>query len=162
LFAPLHDIGKIGIPDSILMKPGKLDPEERRIMQTHVDKGVEMVEKIISEFKLGSMSDSSIMRNIVACHHEFLDGSGYPGGLKGDLVPIEARIVTVADIFDALTSRRPYKTNWSVKDALAELTAMAVQGKLDAHCVSALRRSLPEVEAIIVRYPDEDWMSGAA
>ena len=107
-FAPLHDVGKIGIPDEILLKPGKLDPHEREIMQTHVEKGMGIIEKILGEFQASELPNSSILRNIVLCHHEFLDGSGYPRQLKGDAIPIEARIVTVADIFDALMHVRPY------------------------------------------------------
>lgn len=108
-FAPLHDIGKISIPDSILLKPGRLDASERKIMETHVEKGVNVIDRMISDFGLHELPESSILKNIVRCHHEYLDGSGYPAGLGGEAIPLEARIVTVADIFDALTFRRPYK-----------------------------------------------------
>lgn len=154
LFAPLHDIGKIGIPDSVLLKPGKLDVAERKIMESHVTKGFEIVKKILGDFALQHLPDSKIMINIVKCHHEFLDGSGYPHGLTGNQIPIEAKIVTVADIFDALTNKRPYKYVWSVNEAFDELSRMVVVGKLDAGCVAALKRNVEEVENINQRYQD--------
>lgn len=154
LFAPLHDIGKIGVPDKILLKPGKLDDEERRVMQTHVDKGIQIIDKIIGDFGLQQLADSAVMKNIVRCHHEFLDGTGYPAGIKGDAIPIEARIVTVADILDALTSSRPYKAAWSVEQALLELDRMVGAGQLDADCVAAVHGQSEEVASIIQRYQD--------
>ena len=154
LFAPLHDVGKIGIPDNILLKPGKLDSEERKIMESHVVKGCEIVSKILGDFALQHLPDSKVMINIVECHHEFLDGSGYPQGLKGTDIPIEARIVTVADIFDALTSKRPYKSVWSISDAFLELTRMVDLGKLDADCVAVIKTHAQEIEEILVTYQD--------
>ena len=154
LFAPLHDIGKIGVPDHVLLKRGRLDPAERAQMEAHVTKGGEMIEKIIGDFNLQQMPDSVVMKNIVLMHHEFLDGSGYPAGLRGEQVPVEARIVTVADIFDALTSARPYKQAWSIDDACLELERMAAAGKLDADCVAALRTARAELETILQRYRD--------
>lgn len=151
-FAPLHDVGKIGIPDEILLKPGKLDPHEREIMQTHVEKGMGIIEKILGEFQASELPNSSILRNIVLCHHEFLDGSGYPRQLKGDAIPIEARIVTVADIFDALMHVRPYKKQWTYENALTELRRMVAAGKLDHDCVEALDCAQPEVEEILNQY----------
>ena len=154
LFAPLHDIGKIGIPDSILLKPGKLTDEERKIMEGHVDKGYDIVKKIIGDAGLGALSDSQVMTNIVYCHHECLDGSGYPRKLKGDEVPVEARIVTVADIYDALTTKRPYKEPWSSEDACKELDRLANLGKLDPHCVKAMRNISADAARIQSRYRD--------
>ncbi|GAA0681264.1 HD domain-containing protein [Marinobacterium maritimum] len=156
LFASLHDIGKIGIPDRILLKPGRLDPKERAIMQGHVNKGVQIIEKVLEDYQLGHLADARVMVNIVACHHEFLDGSGYPNGLKADQIPVEARIVTVADIFDALTSQRPYKKPWDVSRAVAELERMVTAGKLDPHCVAALKFHQEEVERIVIEFRDED------
>ncbi len=135
LFAPLHDIGKIGVPDRILLKPGSLDAEERAEMELHIIKGVDIVRNVLGEYELQTLPDAEIMMNIVAHHHEFLDGSGYPNRLQGDAIPIEARIVTVADIFDALTSARPYKEAWTPEASLTELESMATAGKLDVDCV---------------------------
>jgi HD-GYP domain-containing protein (c-di-GMP phosphodiesterase class II) len=138
LFAPLHDIGKIGVPDSILLKQGPLTPEERAQMQGHVEKGVEIVKEILGDYQLAHLSHVSALINIIGCHHEFLDGSGYPKGLAGEAIPIEARIVTVADIFDALTSVRPYKDAYPVGVALDMLQTLAAQGKLDRDCVQVV------------------------
>ncbi|MBM5573455.1 HD-GYP domain-containing protein [Deefgea sp. CFH1-16] len=155
LFAPLHDIGKIGIPDHVLLKPGKLTSEEKRIMQTHVQKGVAVVQKIIGDFGLQKLSDSQILLNIVRCHHEFLDGSGYPQQLTESDIPIEARIVTVADIFDALISPRPYKAAWSMEKACAELKRMVQVGQLDADCVAALVELSHEFSEIALNFQDD-------
>jgi HD-GYP domain-containing protein (c-di-GMP phosphodiesterase class II) len=154
LFAPLHDIGKIGIPDNVLLKPGKLDTEERKIMETHVSKGHEIVKKILGDFALQHLADSKIMTNIVRFHHEFIDGTGYPNGLKGNEIPLEAKIVTVADIFDALTSKRPYKRVWTIKEAFDELDKMVLAGKLDADCVAALQNNSQDVSEICIRFQD--------
>ena len=155
LFAPLHDIGKIGIPDQILLKAGKLTGEEKLIMQSHVQKGVAVVQKIIGDFGLQTLSDSQVLLNIVQCHHEFLDGSGYPQQLTARDIPIEARIVTVADIFDALISPRPYKTAWSTAKACAELNRMVQVGQLDADCVAALIALSEEFSEIALHFQDE-------
>ena len=156
LFSPLHDIGKIGIPDAILLKAGRLTDSERQTMQTHVQKGVDMIDSILADFNLIEANDARIMRNIIAFHHEYLDGSGYPFGLKGEQVPIEARIVTVADIFDALTHKRPYKKSWSVENSLTELHQMVEQGKLDDDCVTALANSLNAAQHIVTSYCDSE------
>ncbi len=151
-FAPLHDVGKIGIPDEILLKPGKLEPAEREVMRTHVEKGVRIIEKILGDFNLAQLPNGSILRNIVLCHHEFLDGSGYPQGLKGNDIPLEARIVTVADIFDALMHRRPYKRQWRFDEAVAELRRMVDAGQLDPDCVEALVSARDEIESVLSQY----------
>ncbi len=154
LFASLHDIGKIGIPDKVLLKPGRLDPAERVIMETHVEKGVQIIDRIIGTGKQQRLPDSSVLRNIIQCHHEYLDGSGYPNHLQGNAVPLEARIVTVADIFDALTALRPYKRAWTPQQALEELDRMADQGKLDTGCVQAVHTHLDKMLEIFARYAD--------
>jgi len=113
LAAPMHDIGKIGIPDNVLLKPGKLDPEEWEIMQTHVVIGGELLSGN-DEIPLMKMA-----KNIAMTHHERWDGNGYPNGLAGEDIPIEGRICAISDVFDALTSERRYKTAWPVEKALA-------------------------------------------
>lgn len=154
LFASLHDIGKIAIPDRILLKQGRLDDAERSIMETHVARGLEIVDRIIGREGLRQLPDTDILRNIVGCHHELLDGTGYPQGLRGDAVPQEARIVAVADIFDALTADRPYKREWSFAEAFAELRRLADNGKIDIDCVAALCRNEEAVREIRTRYND--------
>ena len=112
--SPLHDIGKIGIPDRILLKPGKLSSDEWEIMKTHTHIGEKVLEGDSCEFL-------DMARTIALTHHEKWDGSGYPNGLAGENIPLMGRIVAVADVFDALTSERPYKKAWHVDDAFALL-----------------------------------------
>jgi HD-GYP domain-containing protein (c-di-GMP phosphodiesterase class II) len=147
IFSSLHDIGKIAIPDRILLKRGKLDPEEEALMRTHPVRGREMIDQMLAHFKLEQMQGSDILRNIALFHHETLDGSGYPDGRAGGDIPVEARIVAVADIFDALTSRRPYKPAWSNDEAFVMLRRLAGR-KLDEHCVNALTDNREKIEAI--------------
>ena len=115
--SPMHDVGKIGIPDGILLKPGPLTPEEREIMQTHTLIGAEILGD--ADGSGGELIDMA--RDIALSHHEKWDGSGYPGGLSGEAIPEAGRIVAIADVFDALTSSRPYKRPWSVADATGYL-----------------------------------------
>ena len=155
MFSPLHDIGKIGIPDSILRKPGKLNEEETKVMMTHPEKGGEIINTILKDFGLGTFGHVDIMRNIAEYHHEAIDGSGYPKGLKGDEIPIEARISSVADIFDALTSQRAYKTPWSNEEAFAMSERLA-DTKLDRDCVEAMLNNIDKVVEIQQHFRDEE------
>ena len=144
--APMHDIGKIGIPDNILLKPGHLDAEEWKIMQTHVTIGGDILSGDDSELML-------MARRIALHHHEKWDGSGYPQALKGEEISIEGRICTVADVFDALLSTRPYKTPWSVEKALNLIESGA--GKhFDPNIAPLMRKIQPEVELIMKEYSD--------
>jgi HD-GYP domain-containing protein (c-di-GMP phosphodiesterase class II) len=154
LFSTLHDIGKAGIPDAVLRKPGGFTPAERKIMESHVELGAEMVDRMITDFNFGAVAGVEVLRNLVAGHHEFLDGSGYPAGKTDRDIPIEARIVTVADIFDALTSKRIYKGAWTIDEALDALDQMVAEGKLDADCVAALRKNKEEVVRIIEQFSE--------
>lgn len=147
MFSPLHDIGKISIPDSILLKPGKLDDEERTIMKTHALKGREMIDELLENFGLKNVEYIDMLRNIAELHHEAINGSGYPSGMKGNEIPIEARIVAVADVFDALTSARPYKEAWSNEKAITTLKNLAGE-TLDQDCVNALLQNMDQVEKI--------------
>lgn len=153
LFSPLHDIGKIGIPDSILLKPGLLDMSEREIMKTHTGKGRQVIDRMLVDFGIES-EYVSILRNIAEHHHETLDGKGYPQGLSGDRIPMESRIVAVADVFDALTSRRPYKEAWSIDDAIGELRKLA-GNKLDPDCVEALIGNRSQLEQIRNQFKED-------
>ena len=123
-------------------------------MNTHVQKGIDVLERMIGEFGLDALPDSQVMRNVVAGHHECLDGSGYPNGLKASEIALEARIIAVADILDALTSHRPYKEPWPVEAAVSELERLVDTGKLDGDCVQALKRHLQEVSTIRDRIKD--------
>jgi HD-GYP domain-containing protein (c-di-GMP phosphodiesterase class II) len=151
LYAPLHDLGKIGIPDRVLLKAGKLTPAETETMRTHSRKGVEMIDQMIENFGLRHSASVEVLRNIAQYHHEAIDGSGYPAGLKGEAVPIEARIIAVADVFDALTSRRPYKNPWSNDEAFSLLRRLA-DAQLDRDCVEALARNGDRVKQIQDRF----------
>lgn len=151
VFAPLHDIGKIGIPAAILHKPQPLTQVERTVMASHVELGIELVEKLIGSFQLEQLAGIRVLRNIVAYHHELLDGSGYPQGLAGDAIPLEARIATVADIFDALSSRRNYKPAWTLGEAFAAIGRMSVAGKLDQACVRGLTENVDAIRAIMTQ-----------
>ena len=157
-FAPMHDIGKVSVPDAILLKPGKLTPDEFDAMKSHVATGLAMVDKIIESVGLGDLPGIDILRNTVRYHHEKLDGTGYPYGLTAQDIPIEAQILAVADIFDALTSHRPYKEAWPVERAFEELRRQA-SVKLNADCVEALATRLPEVVKVMETFGDRPSMS---
>ena len=147
IYSPLHDIGKMTIPDHILLKEGKLTEEEFRIMQTHAKNGLELVNHMLENFDVSDIHHIDMLRNIASLHHEAIDGSGYPEGLMGSDIPIEARIVAAADVFDALTSKRPYKHAWTNDEAFDTLKKLA-SIKLDRDCVNALVNSRKEVEQI--------------
>jgi putative two-component system response regulator len=114
LAAPLHDVGKIGIPDSILLKPGKLAPEEFAVMQTHTTLGAAILAG-------GRTALVRMAERIARSHHERWDGTGYPDGLAGEAIPLEARLVAVADVYDALTSDRPYRLAWALDRVVAHM-----------------------------------------
>lgn len=147
LFAPLHDLGKITVPDRVLLKPGRLDDEEQRIMREHARAGLQLIDQLLDNFGLASVSQVPMLRNIVMHHHELYDGTGYPCGLVGEGIPLEARIVTVADVFDALTSERPYKQAWSNAEAFTWMAARAGQ-MFDPACLQALQARAEEVAHI--------------
>ena len=155
-FSTLHDIGKVGIPDSILLKPGKLTTGEFETMRTHARRGREIIDDLISNFGLGHFDYVSVLRNIAEYHHEAIDGSGYPDGKKGTQIPLESRIVAVADVFDALTSDRSYKKAWSNDEAFAMLKKMAGE-KLDRDCVDAIISRRREVEEIQDQFKEDKF-----
>lgn len=152
-YAPLHDIGKVAVPDGILMKPGRLTPEEYAVMKTHVLKGVEIIEAMQRDIGLAGLPFADLLCDVVGGHHEALDGSGYPHGLAGAEIPLAARITAAADVFDALTSRRPYKEPWSNERALEHLQNLS--GRVfDADCVRALTDNMTLVEEIQATFVD--------
>lgn len=153
-YAPLHDIGKIGLPDSILLKPEGLTDEERDVVRTHSQRGQAIIDDLLTNFGLGTLADIDVIRNIALLHHERVDGRGYPYGLAGDAIPLEARIVAVADVFDALTSRRPYKEAYANDVAFRMLGDLA-GSHLDAECVEALVENRAEVERIQERFGED-------
>ncbi|PIE70776.1 MAG: two-component system response regulator [Deltaproteobacteria bacterium] len=145
--APMHDIGKIGIPDRILLKPGKLDADEWQIMKQHPIIG----SKILS----GSRASYIRLGEVIARgHHEKWDGSGYPQGLSGKQIPLACRIVSLADVFDALTSKRPYKKPFSIEKSL-NIIAEKRGSHFDPDVVDAFMKRLDEILAIKAAYKDK-------
>ncbi|MCX7812502.1 MAG: HD domain-containing protein [Pseudothermotoga sp.] len=153
-FAPLHDIGKIGISDSILFKPGRLDAREWEIMKSHVEIGVEFVKSFTSRVKDILNADSlKCMLNIISDHHERYDGKGYPKGKSGEQISIEGRIVAISDVFDALTSVRPYKRALSFEESLR----IIVEGRgtqFDPKVVDAFLREEHKIREIYEKFKD--------
>ncbi|WP_456377806.1 HD domain-containing phosphohydrolase [Thiolapillus sp.] len=148
LFAPVHDIGKIFMPEELLTKPGPLSPQEFAQMKTHTLRGREIIDHMIDSF--GYADDThhtSMLRNIITHHHEAIDGSGYPFGLKDEEIPLEARIVAVADVLDALMTKRAYKDAWSVDRSISQLWELA-GSRLDAEFVGILASSKEELMEI--------------
>jgi putative two-component system response regulator len=150
--APMHDVGKLGIPDGILLKPGKLDADEFAIMQTHTTIGHAILRDSSSQLiALGA--------EIALTHHEKFDGSGYPAGLAGETIPLPGRIVAVADVFDALTSERPYKPAWTVERARALLEENR-GSHFDPACVDAFLADWERALEVRERFADEQPAKG--
>ncbi|MCR5468011.1 MAG: HD domain-containing protein [Lachnospiraceae bacterium] len=147
--APLHDVGKINISDVILNKPGKLTDEEYEIMKTHTTAGKEIMENAISTVEGENYLKEA--RNMAAYHHERWDGKGYPEGLHGEVIPLSARVMAVADVFDALTSARIYKPAFPIEKAL-EILQEDSGTQFDPKCVEVFMDSLPEVKQVLRKY----------
>lgn len=150
--APMHDVGKIGIPDAILQHPGALDAGQWEVMRQHTLIGAEIIGDDGSAFL-------RMAREIALNHHEKWNGSGYPHGIAGEAIPVSARIVAIADVFDALTSRRPYKEPWSVSEAL-DLIRRERGEHFDPALVDAFERCLPEILAVRERWQEDDDVLG--
>ena len=150
--APLHDIGKINIPDAVLNKPGKLTDEEFEIIKTHTTTGKKIMEDAISTVRGENYLKDA--RNMAAYHHERWDGKGYPDGLHGEVIPLSARIMAVADVFDALTSPRVYKPAFPVDKALSIITEGSGT-QFDPKCVEVFMENLSEVKVILKKYNRE-------
>jgi putative two-component system response regulator len=152
--APMHDIGKVGTPDHILLKPGRLTPEEFEIMKQHATIGYEILRDSASPLL-------QCAAKLALAHHEKFDGSGYPQGLAGESIPLYGRIVAVADVFDALTSERPYKKAWALDDAVDFLKTNA-GSHFDPACVDGFLAAWPQALEIRTRYRDEAIQLAAA
>jgi putative two-component system response regulator len=149
--SPMHDIGKIGIPDNVLRKPGKLNADEWELMRRHPQIGAEIIGEHDSE--LLKMS-----REIALTHHEKWDGSGYPHGLKGEEIPLSGRITSIADVFDALTTERPYKSAWTVEDAVKSIDESS-GSYFDPGLVALFHEVMPEILDIKEEYAESDgWI----
>jgi putative two-component system response regulator len=158
--APLYDIGKIGIPDHILLKPGKLTPSEWAIMQTHARLGAEAIARVEIDVD-HPLEFLALARDIANYHHERWDGSGYPDGLAGTSIPIAARVMALADVFDALISERVYKPPMSFADARRQIAAE--RGRhFDPDLVDAFLAGFDEFQVIAERYADRAATAGIA
>ena len=152
LYAPMHDIGKLAIPDDILLKPGRLDPDEYEIMKTHVTKGEEIIKLLLSSFDLEDNTHTTMLKNITSYHHERVNGEGYPHKLKGSQIPIESKIVAVADVFDAMSNHRPYHNGKGVEETFEHLQSN-IGILFDSDCVNALierKEDVYEIRRIFV------------
>jgi putative two-component system response regulator len=146
--AAMHDIGKVGIPDALLCKPGKFEPHEFEAMKAHARLGFELIKDSQSEILQAGAA-------VALGHHEKFDGSGYPSGLKGEDIPIFSRIVAVADVFDSLTSKRPYKSAWPLDEA-AQYLLDGAGTHFDPRCVDAFFQAWDDIILIRERFADED------
>lgn len=146
--AGMHDIGKIGTPDSILLKPGKLDDNEWHVMREHPETGADILSN--SRYEVIQLAEK-----IALMHHEKWDGSGYPKGISGEDIPLECRIIPVADVFDALTTARPYKKAWAVEDAVEEIKNCS-GSHFDPKVVEAFIARLPEILEIKAAYAEPE------
>jgi len=149
--APMHDLGKIGISDSILLKPGKLTADEYEIMKNHTHIGAEILSNPKSHL-------IELAHSVAISHHEKWDGTGYPYGLSGENIPIEGRIVALADVFDALTSERPYKKSWSIEDALEHIKEQSGL-HFDPYLVILLIQELPKILVIKEQFSEKSEAS---
>lgn len=145
--SPMHDVGKIGIPDYILLKPGKLTPQEWEIMKTHASLGADILAENESDI-------IKLARTIAVTHHEKWDGTGYPNGLKGEDIPVEGRIAAICDVFDALTSWRPYKNPWPIEEAIAYLKEHSGT-HFDPNLVPIFLDILPDILKIRQEHQDD-------
>ena len=150
--APMHDIGKIGLPDHILLKPGKLTTDERIVMQTHTTIGAGTLKQVAETHGM-ALAFLDMAADIARHHHERWDGSGYPDGLIGTDIPLAARLVTICDVYDALRSRRSHKPALSHNAAL-QLMSETCAGQFDPGLFAVFRRSAAEFERIFREYPD--------
>jgi len=149
--AALHDVGKVGIPDSILLKPGKLTEAEFDVMRSHTVVGSELLDDLIKDF--GSYGMIIMGRDVAQFHHEWWDGNGYPGGVSGRDIPLSARIVAIADVYDALTSKRVYKEAWTFEETKAEMMSKS-GAQFDPELLEIFLARPRNLHRIAKKYPD--------
>jgi putative two-component system response regulator len=149
--SPLHDIGKVGIPDVVLLKPGRLDAGEFEIMKTHTLIGAATLDAALRKFPGAKFLEMA--RDIAATHHERFDGSGYPNRLAGDRIPLAGRIVAVADVYDALTSKRVYKEAFGHEQAMATIVRDS-GSHFDPDVVAGFRRAEPQFISVRKRFAE--------
>ena len=154
LFAQYHDIGKTEFPDSLINNPGRFGTSDLITARSYIDNGIKIVEEIISSIGNPNHPSIQLLKDIMRFQHEYLDGSGYPYGFHADEIPIAARIVGVASVFDAMTTHKSYRQACSVPSSLLELEKMVQQGKLDSECVNAVRAQQNYFKQVILKYPD--------
>ncbi|MGD8171436.1 HD domain-containing phosphohydrolase [Vibrio sp. TRT 21S02] len=160
LFAQFHDLGKTRLPVTLLCKMAPLTSKELIQIRKHIQHGMDIIDEILEALGYPHHPSVLLLSQIMAHHHEFLDGSGYPDGLIGEEIPIAARIVSVANIYDAMTAHKPYRQACSAMHAILELEKMVHQGKLDKHCVEALRESQSILAEHASDFPEFDPKDG--
>ncbi|MBY6197258.1 HD-GYP domain-containing protein [Vibrio hangzhouensis] len=156
LYSPFHDIGKYRIPDHILFSPHRYTAEEKAIMDKHVEYGVDIIDDVLSNIDVMTASSAEVgfLKNIIYCHHERFDGQGYPSNTPGTDIPLEARIITIADVFDALLSKRSYKHAWSMDETQQYIVNQAGSA-FDPLLVATLLEHIDKFRAIYEQFPPE-------
>jgi len=152
----LHDIGKIGVPDGILLKPGRLTPMEFDIIKQHTTLGGHMLDDAIEDLGTSSSSFLNVAKEIVMCHHEKWDGSGYPGGLKGDEIPLSGRVMAISDVYDALISKRPYKNPFTHDEAM-KIIRESAGTHFDPNIMEMCEPTFTQFAVIVEEYKDENY-----
>ncbi|SEG16470.1 HD-GYP domain-containing protein [Vibrio hangzhouensis] len=156
LYSPFHDIGKYRIPDHILFSPHRYTAEEKAIMDKHVEYGIDIIDDVLNNIDVMTASSAEVgfLKNIIYCHHERFDGQGYPSKTSGVDIPLEARIITIADVFDALLSKRSYKHAWSMDETQQYIVNQAGSA-FDPLLVATLLEHIDKFRAIYEQFPPE-------
>ncbi|HAS63506.1 MAG TPA: hypothetical protein DCS35_13670 [Vibrio sp.] len=163
MFAQVHDIGKAQLPETLMYNSQPFGPQELMSARSHIDNGIKLMDEIVSSVGNPNHPSITLLNQIMRFQYEYLDGSGYPYGFQQEEVPLAARIVAVANIFDSMTTHKTYRQACSVTSALLELEKMVQQGKIDGHCVDALRSRQSYLKQVIHKYPEpEAWGSDSA